>query len=627
MKYKFSLLITFIITLFINSPFINSKSSGQCNRYIHHSASQLEHFVEKCIVKKCPEIASFQHIGFSADGRVIKSLQFKPLKSDQPISDYPKHFKHYPDVKFVSNIHGNEMIGRETTFHYAREMCEAFKNKHHPRHSLTSRHLSETSIHFIFDMNPDGYDQAYNQEKKRKNQGRTISQFYGRWNSVQNGVVGRQNGNRKDLNREFGDLTTIAFKKYRTVAENNTFVHHLDDGFACDETCNRNNPKKCFKTDFLKKCFDAPSSYDRIQPEVATVKHWSKLIEFVVSGGFHGGELCANYAFDHGQNKYTGSHSNDRIHSLLPLFDHFIASDIAFTYARSHSNPDHLEQPEVTRKSMWHHKSCDNRYWVSENVYYPAPVTNGAEWYSIAGSMQDWNYLATNCHELTVEMGCDKWIEEKEIKAEFLRNRPSFDKLIESAHKGVRGVVDVRNCDFCKRNGFDVFVEVQPVTEQFYKKVVVSDEIENFKNEKGKSRTKTVLVKNQDQVELVQNEITNYFDSEFQVKINTRKNVNVGDIVGQSDADSKFLNSHLPSKLVNAKRMKVPKYTKAEKWDFVQLLPSQLNHFKIKAVVVDKSNDEVKKSTDWYVFEFNSGEWSHEELVAMNRLNKALVFE
>jgi len=202
MKYKFSFIITFFLTLLINSPFINSKSNQiyfdsllhtRCTRFFHHSAAQLDTFVEKCIVEKCPKIASFQTIGYSADGSDIKSLQFKPLNSDQSISNYPKHFKHYPDVKFVSNIHGNEMIGRETTYHYARELCEAYNNKHHPRHSLTIRYLSETSIHFIFDMNPDGYDHAYKQEKKRKSKGRSVHQFYGRWNSVQNGVVGRQN--------------------------------------------------------------------------------------------------------------------------------------------------------------------------------------------------------------------------------------------------------------------------------------------------------------------------------------------------------------------------------------------------------------------------------------------------
>lgn len=59
---------------------------------------------------------------------------------------------------------------------------------------------------------------------------------------------------------------------------------------------------------------------------------------------------------------------------------------------------------------------------------------------SVTG-MQDFNYLATNAFEITLELGCQKYTPAKDLEKEWIRNKDALIAFIWKAHSGVKGIV------------------------------------------------------------------------------------------------------------------------------------------------------------------------------------------
>ena len=54
------------------------------------------------------------------------------------------------------------------------------------------------------------------------------------------------------------------------------------------------------------------------------------------------------------------------------------------------------------------------------------PVLNEHVLFGVTGGMQDWNYLHTNCFELTMEISCNKFPPEKELRHFWQANKYSL---------------------------------------------------------------------------------------------------------------------------------------------------------------------------------------------------------
>ncbi|KAG5840501.1 hypothetical protein ANANG_G00189480 [Anguilla anguilla] len=68
-------------------------------------------------------------------------------------------------------------------------------------------------------------------------------------------------------------------------------------------------------------------------------------------------------------------------------------------------------------------------------------IANRAQWKPVVGSMNDFSYLHTNCFELSIFLGCDKFPHESELPREWENNREALLVFMEQVHRGIRGVV------------------------------------------------------------------------------------------------------------------------------------------------------------------------------------------
>lgn len=154
--------------------------------------------------------------------------------------------------------------------------------------------------------------------------------------------------------------------------------------------------------------------YKNRQPETRALIKWVLGKQFVLSGNLHGGAVVASYPYD---DSVTGAECCEE--SLSP--DNAVFKQLANSFASRHV--------EMRRGN-----TCppDN---------FTDGLVNGAYWYGVKGGMQDFNYINSNCFEVTFELSCCKYPPPDKLPGFWAMNKEPLLAYIEQTHIGVKGFV------------------------------------------------------------------------------------------------------------------------------------------------------------------------------------------
>jgi len=159
--------------------------------------------------------------------------------------------------------------------------------------------------------------------------------------------------------------------------------------------------------DFPDRIKDPADSPEGRSPEVRALLGFCRAHPFVLGATFHTGAAVVNYPFD-------GNESGLAVDTPTP--DDALFRRISTSYA-------------------------DLNPRMAGSKQFPGGITNGAAWYVIYGSMQDWSYVWGGAFEVTVELFEQKWPAESLLPLIWEENRESLLAFTENALTAIAGAV------------------------------------------------------------------------------------------------------------------------------------------------------------------------------------------
>ena len=154
--------------------------------------------------------------------------------------------------------------------------------------------------------------------------------------------------------------------------------------------------------------------------ETNAIISWLRNVPFVLAANYHGGAFVVNIPYD----RYCKTNSFFEIRQILHRSDtgrgsHSADDDIYQTFAKSYVN-----------------RIADTNQYCNSGSNEVGTIIHGADWYEVAGGMQDYGYLNYGTIELTMEISCCKYPNENLLSSYWYYNRDAMMELLFQAQRG-----------------------------------------------------------------------------------------------------------------------------------------------------------------------------------------------
>ncbi|XP_049906199.1 inactive carboxypeptidase-like protein X2 [Epinephelus moara] len=451
----------------------------------HHSYSEMVALM-KSVNTECPNITNIYSLGRSSKGLDIMAMVISGNPTEHEIGE--------PEFRFTAGLHGNEAVGREMILLLMQYLCKEYKDRN-PRAQLL---VEGIRIHLVPSLNPDGHVEAF--EAGSELSGWTTGHFTDNgfdifqnfpdlnsilWDAEDKGMVPKLTPNHHvPIPDNFETNSSIAVETRAIISWMKSYPFVLGANFQGGErivaypydslhpnkpAADSQKPHSRKKRQYEEEGFDVTEWGRGYHEEPEEDWRGQGYTEPEEEWRGHGYNQGYNQGYDHNQGYNQGyDHGYDHNQGYNQGYDHGYDHNQGYNQGYGHREEEEDDrgrsagyqyaEPEdeprvIADESLfrWLAVSYASTHLTMTHSYHGSchgdtsaglhGIVNRAKWKPITGSMNDFSYLNTNCFELSIFLGCDKFPHQSELAHEWEKNREAMLIFMEQVHRGIRGIV------------------------------------------------------------------------------------------------------------------------------------------------------------------------------------------